>query len=325
MRYPLRGRLVPQPEDRPAMIVRPKLHWFRMIFVWHGSVLPKMLPRLGLIMVLGLVAVPVHRLLLSRLAFDLNIQPFTLVGISLAVFLGFRNTVSYERYWEARKLWGQLLNVSRSLARQALSATQWPPEGAETRGFVLTLAAFAHALKHQLRGSDPAAELKELLPAPSLQGVLAARYRPVAILLLLGRQVGDARRGGQISEMMALAMENNLNQLADILGGCERIANTPIPLPYAVLLHRTVYGFCMALPFGLASTVGWLTPLFAVFISYTFIALDAIADEIEEPFGSDPNDLPLNTLTLGIKASLLELLGDPLPPEPAVPKDYVLL
>ncbi len=307
------------------MIVRPKLHWFRMIFVWRGSVLPKMLPRLGLILALGLVAVPVHRLVLSRLAFDLNIQPFTLVGISLAVFLGFRNTVSYERYWEARKLWGQLLNVSRSLARQALSATQWPPDGAETRGFVLTLAAFAHALKHQLRGSDPAPELKDLLPAPSLQRVLAARYRPVAILLLLGQQLGDGRRGGRISEMMALAMENNLNQLADVLGGCERIASTPIPLPYAVLLHRTVYGFCMALPFGLASTVGWLTPLFAVFISYTFIALDAIADEIEEPFGSDPNDLPLNTLTLGIKSSLLELLGDPLPPLPEIPRDFILL
>ena len=307
------------------MIVRPKLHWFRMIFVWRGSVLPKMLPRLGLIMVLGLVAVPVHRLVLSRLAFDLNIQPFTLVGISLAVFLGFRNTVSYERYWEARKLWGQLLNVSRSLARQALSATQWPPDGAETRGFVLALAAFAHALKHQLRGSDPAPELKDLLPAPSLQRVLASRYRPVAILLLLGQQLGDARRGGQISEMMALAMEGNLNQLSEVVGGCERIASTPIPMPYAVLLHRTVYGFCMALPFGLASTVGWLTPLFAVFISYTFIALDAIADEIEEPFGSDPNDLPLNTLTLGIKSSLLELLGDPLPPLPEIPRDFILL
>jgi len=307
------------------MIVRPKLHWFRMIFVWHGSVLPKMVPRLTLILALGVVAVLSHQLLLSRLDLDLNIQPFTLVGVSLAIFLGFRNTVSYERYWEARKLWGQLLNVSRSLGRQALSATQWPPEGPEARSFVLALAAFAHALKHQLRGSNPAAELRELLPAPWQARVLAARYRPVAILLLLGRQIGEARREGHISETMALVMESNLNLLADVVGGCERIANTPIPLPYAVLLHRTVYGFCMVLPFGLASTIGWLTPLFAVFISYTFIALDAIAEEIEEPFGSDPNDLPLNMLTLGIKSSLLEMLGDPLPPEPPAPKDYVLL
>lgn len=307
------------------MIVRSKLHWFRMIFAWRGSVLPKIMPRLLVILALGLVAVPVHQLLLSRLALDLNIQPFTLVGIALAIFLGFRNTVSYERYWEARKLWGQLLNASRSLGRQALSATLWPQDGVEARRFVLALAAFAHALKHQLRHSDPAEELKDLLPAETLQQVLAARFRPVAILLSLGRQLGLARREGRISEAMALAMESNLNQLAEVVGGCERIQNTPIPMPYAVLLHRTVYVYCMLLPFGLAAAIGWLTPLFAVFISYTFIALDAIADEIEEPFGTDPNDLPLNTLTLIIRASLLEMLGDPLPPVPPLPKDFILL
>jgi len=141
----------------------------------------------------------------------------------------------------------------------------------------------------------------------------------------LGRLVRLARREGQVSEAMALAMEGNLNQLSEVVGGCERIQNTPIPMPYAVLLHRTVYVYCMLLPFGLAAAIGWLTPLFAVFISYTFIALDAIADEIEEPFGTDPNDLPLNTLTLIIHASLLEMLGDPLPPVPPLPKDYILL
>ncbi len=307
------------------MIVRSKLHWFRMIFAWRGSVLPKIMPRLLVILALGLVAVPVHQLLLSKLALDLNIQPFTLVGIALAIFLGFRNTVSYDRYWEARKLWGQLLNVSRSLGRQALSATQWPSDGAEARRFVLALAAFAHVLKHQLRRSDPAEELKDLLSAETLQQVLAARFRPVTILLSLGRQLGLARREGQVSEAMALAMEGNLNQLSEVVGGCERIQNTPIPMPYAVLLHRTVYVYCMLLPFGLAAAIGWLTPLFAVFISYTFIALDAIADEIEEPFGTDPNDLPLNTLTLIVRASLLEMLGDPLPPVPPLPKNYILL
>ncbi len=307
------------------MIVRSKLHWFRMIFAWRGSVLPKIMPRLLVILALGLVAVPVHQLLLSKLALDLNIQPFTLVGIALAIFLGFRNTVSYDRYWEARKLWGQLLNVSRSLGRQALSATQWPSDGVEARRYLLALAAFAYALKHQLRRSDPAEELKDLLPAETLQQVLATRFRPVTILLSLGRQLGLARREGQVSEAMALAMEGNLNQLSEVVGGCERIQNTPIPMPYAVLLHRTVYVYCMLLPFGLAAAIGWLTPLFAVFISYTFIALDAIADEIEEPFGTDPNDLPLNTLTLITHASLLEMLGDPLPPVPPLPKNYILL
>ncbi len=325
MRYPCRRGPAPHSGDGSAMIVRSKLNWFRMIFAWRGSILPKILPRLTVILILGVVAVPAHQLLLSRLALDLNIQPFTLVGIALAIFLGFRNTVSYDRYWEARRLWGQLLNVVRALGRQALTQTQWAPDGAEARRFVLGLAAFSYALKHQLRRSDPAAELKDLLPAGVLPGVLAARFRPMAILLLLGQQLGQSRREDRVSEMMAHAMERNLDQLAEVVGGCERIQNTPIPMPYAVLLHRTVYVYCMLLPFGLASAIGWLTPLFAVFISYTFIALDAIADEIEEPFGVDPNDLPLNTLSLMIKSTLLEMLGDPLPPLPEIPRDYVLL
>ena len=101
MRYPFRHGPAPLSEDRTTMIVRSKLHWFRMIFAWRGSMLPKIMPRLLVILVLGAIAVPVHQLLLSRLALDLNIQPFTLIGIALAIFLGFRNNLSYERYWEA--------------------------------------------------------------------------------------------------------------------------------------------------------------------------------------------------------------------------------
>ena len=307
------------------MIVRSKLNWFRMLFVWRGSVLSKILPRLCVILALGVIAIFAYPAMRSTVDFDLGIQPFTLVGIALAIFLGFRNNVSYDRFWEGRKLWGHLGNVSRSLARQAVSHVQWPADSPLQPHFLDCLAALSYALKHQLRGTDPAAELAELLDANTLQAVLAAKFRAAALLNLMGRQLGEARRAGWLSDGLAMALEANLDQVSEVIGGCERIAATPIPMPYAVLLHRTVYLFCALLPFGLVSSIGWLTPLFAVFISYTFIALDAIADEIEDPFGSDPNDLPLNTLCHGIRCNLLELRGEPLPPAPPAPADYILL
>lgn len=112
------------------MIIRPHLHWFRMLLAWRGSVLPQLLPRLFLIFAISIVAVAAHDHLLP-ISLNLNTTaPFSLIGIALAVFLGFRNNASYDRWWEARKLWGQLLNDARSLARQALTlrTTQLPKE-----------------------------------------------------------------------------------------------------------------------------------------------------------------------------------------------------
>lgn len=98
-----------------------------------------------------------------------------------------------------------------------------------------------------------------------------------------------------------------MNKLSDVVGGCERIASTPIPYTYSVLLHRTVYIYCFILPFGFVENLGWLTPFIIVFIAYTFVALEAIADELEDPFGKQPNDLALDTMSAMIENTLLEL------------------
>ncbi len=108
------------------MIIRPHIHWFRMLLAWRGSVLPQLLPRLSLIFCISIVALAAHdHLLPVSLNFNTT-APFSLIGIALAVFLGFRNNASYDRWWEARKLWGQLLNESRSLTRQALTLPTRP-------------------------------------------------------------------------------------------------------------------------------------------------------------------------------------------------------
>lgn len=310
------------------MIVRPKPHWFRMLFVWHGSVLGKLVPRLLLVLCTAIAAVPLHGYMVQRVGADFGPQPFTLIGISLAVFMGFRNSASYERYWEARKLWGGLFAAARGLARQGLSLVQ-PLALDEQRRVLMTLAAFAHALRLQLRegarSGELPAPLDALLPADLQPRVRAVRDKPAMVLHLLGEQVGRWRTEGRVSDVLVASFDRNLDHLGEVLSGCERIAGTPIPMPYAVMLHRTVYLFCLLLPFGLVGTIGSFTPLFTVFVAYTFLALEALNDELEDPFGTLPNDLPLQTLCDELQAGLGELLGEPAPPHRQAGADYVLL
>jgi putative membrane protein len=124
--------------------------------------------------------------------------------------------------------------------------------------------------------------------------------------------VRNAKEEGKIDSITQIAFDDNFNKLSDIVGGCERIASTPIPYTYNVLLHRTVYMYCFLLPFGFVDSIGWFTPLIVIFITYTFIALEAIANEIEEPFGTEPNDLALNEMSRMIETTLLELAGEKL-------------
>ncbi|USU17118.1 bestrophin family protein [Paraburkholderia fungorum] len=293
------------------MIIRPHLHWFRMLLAWRGSVLPRLLPRLSLIFCISIVAVAAHDHLLP-VTLNLNTTaPFSLIGIALAVFLGFRNNASYDRWWEARKLWGQLLNDSRSLTRQALTLQNKPLPKEDIREFIAALGALPHALRHQLRKSDPREDLAARLPKALLDRVMQSRYKPTTLLLFLGEWVQRHAQTGALDPIAVLAFDRNLNGLSDVIGGCERIASTPLPFAYSVMIHRTVYFFCASLPFGLVDSIGIFTPVFSVFVAYTFMAHEAIASQIEEPFGIDDNDLALETMSLGIEDAMRDLLGEP--------------
>jgi putative membrane protein len=124
--------------------------------------------------------------------------------------------------------------------------------------------------------------------------------------------------------MLAHKMESSLDALSQALGSCERIANTPLPFTYSVILHRSAYLYCALLPFGLVDTIGLMTPPIVTFVSYTFFSLEALSDEIEEPFGLATNDLALDAIVAAIHASLCEMLGDVPPPVPLPNADYVL-
>jgi putative membrane protein len=300
------------------LIVRPRPNWLRMLFVWRGSILTKILPQLAFTFCLSVLVVIYHGELLHWKV-TLTAVPFSLVGVALAIFLGFRNSASYDRYWEARKLWGKLLTDSRNAARQYISFTQ-----ADPRPFVQGIAAFVHAARHQLRNSPAQADMARLLPAELLPQLQDRRTPALQIMMWLSGQLKAQRETGDLSPILAAELDRSLSGLNDAFGGCERIAYTPLPFTYSVILHRTVYLYCLMLPFGLLDSIGIMTPLMVAFVAYTFFAIEALSDEIEEPFGTMPNDLALDAMATNIEAALLEMLGDRNLPKVAQPINHVL-
>jgi len=295
------------------MIVRQRTHWFKMLLAWQGSVLPKILPQL-LILACFSIAVLFSRGRIYEYKVNLNPTIFTLIGIALAIFLGFCNTASYDRYWEGRKLWGTLVVESRSLIRQVLT---WIGDDQENRTagekklFIKRTAALGWALNYQLRQKTETRQLDRLLEKEEVDDLKDQDFIPGALLLRLGEQISAWTRAGEIDSITAVSLNQQLNNLSAVVGGCERILNTPLPFTYHVLLHRTVYIYCFLLPFGLVDVTGWVTPLLVVFISYTFISLDAIVNEIGEPFGEEANDLALNSICWTIEHSIFELAKIP--------------
>ncbi|WP_175710423.1 bestrophin family protein [Burkholderia ambifaria] len=295
------------------MIVRPREHWLRMLLVWNGSVLPTILPQLVLTLAISLVAVWGGGRVLGEKV-PLNPTPFTLIGLTLAIFAGFRNNASYERYREGRQLWGGVLTATRTLVSQALCYGAIDDDSAR-HAFVRKVIAFVHALKHQLRGTDPASDLRALLDDGTHARIVAARYAPIAIVHELREAFAARADAGHLADTRLWMLDARLDDLVSMVSGCERIASTPIPFSYDVLLHRTIYAYCVLLPFGLVDSIGAATPFVTVFVAYTLIALDAIAHAIAEPFGDGPNQLALDAMTRMIERTLLELNREPLPAE----------
>lgn len=284
-----------------------------MLFIWQGSVLPKIMPRLIILAVFSIVIYLFHGSLFNYKV-TLNPTAFTLIGVALAIFLGFCNTAAYDRYWEGRKLWGALVIDTRSFVRQVLAYVKNDPQnGIDTQVPIQLTIAYTYALNHQLRGTDAMPDMKRLLTREQAESLESVKFKPVLLLRNLAEWLREAEENGKIDSITKMGMDQNLDKLSGIVGGCERIANTPIPFPYHVLLHRTVYIYCFLLPFGLVDTIGWMTPIMVTFIGYTFMALDAIVDEIADPFGTEPNDLALNSLCSTVEYSLLEMAGMPVP------------
>ncbi|SHL45790.1 bestrophin family protein [Chryseobacterium polytrichastri] len=294
------------------MIVRQRTNWLKMLFIWRGSVLKKIIVQLVLITLFSL-AVYLFKGKIYDYKVHLNPTIFTLIGLALAIFMGFCNSASYDRYWEGRKLWGLLVIETRSLTRQIFSLINGSSSEAkeEKRKIVKMISAFCWSLNYQLRDKSGTEHLSRLLSPEQVKELEGKKFIPSIILGSIADWLSEQNKKGNIDTIVLTSLDHQLNQFSNISGGCERIYNTPLPFAYSVLLHRTVYLYCFWLPFGLVDSLGWMMPLIVLLISYTFIALDAIIQEIGEPFGEEENDLALNSICRTIEFSIFEQANIP--------------
>lgn len=298
------------------MIVRPKPNLINVLIALKGSIAKRIALRSLMVTLMACAIVLVetaHPTYFAKVA----ATPFTLLGLSLSIFMSFRNNACYDRWYEARKALGEMVVAIRSMIRE----TQVIKDTAERSGVLHNLCGFAHALNAKLRRED---ELKA--SGRWLSKVPAGKVPDIcgAILDQVGRQCSLLSESGAISEWRYSIMATHLTSLTHAQAVCERIKNTPLPFPYTLLLHRTIYLFCILLPFAMAEPLGWMTPIFTAIVSYTFFGLDAIGDELEDPFGHDENDLPLDAIVRNIERDVLAALGAAELPPVLEPVDYVL-
>ena len=292
------------------MIDRDRPSALRLFFVWRGSIVAHILPQiLGFAVYAAAIVAATRALGLDVSA--VGVAPFALIGITLSIYLSFRNSAAYDRWWEARRLWGQLVAESRTLPRATEALLADP---AVRRRFLFGFLGFCHLLRGRLRAVD----VREAI-APF--GVVAGSSREA--VREMGRMIAAARRSGELDPIGHRILEERLTALTAIEAGCERIAGTPLPFAYTLLLHRTTYLVCLLLPLGLVGTAGWATPLFTALIAYAFFGLDRLSEELAGPFGTEANDLALDSLCRTCEISVLEALGDPVPP-PLAPRGYYL-
>lgn len=295
------------------MIVRDKPGPFELLLAVRGSVLPQIAPKIALFAALaaGMVWVDRHLMVLPRA----DGTAFTVFGIALSLFLGFRNNAAYDRWWEGRRLWGGLLADMRAFAREVEVFV--PDEGAR-RGMLREALAFLHWHRVQLRGlrDDPQAMARGA-------GFAGAAHPPDAVLDALNARLAAAHRAGMVDGFGARALSARLGGIALAQAGCERIAATPLPYVYSLLIYRTSTLYCLLLPLALVGNAGWLTPLFVAIVAYVFLGLAEVTEELSHPFGNTLNALPLDAICRAAEISLAPHLGEE-PPAPLTAVNFHL-
>lgn len=302
------------------MIVRERPSGIKLFFIVRGAIAPRIKRPLAATVLIAVLVTALHGELFHW-KITLTPIPFSLIGLALAIFLGFRNSASYDRYWEGRKLWGDLIVHSRAIARQLQSYSGASGEMQER--MIRRLVAYAYLLAHHLRGTNGDADAARFLAADEWEEILRAPNRPEALVRRMSAALARERAG--CGDIMLAEIERHIAALGAIQGGCERIKSTPLPFSYTLLLHRTAYLYCFSLPFGLVDSIGYMTPFVVAIIAYTFFGLDALGDEIEEPFGLQPNDLPLGALCRTVEIDMLAALDEVDLPEPLEPQQYCLM
>jgi putative membrane protein len=238
--------------------------------------------------------------------------PLAIMGGALSIFLAFRNNSAYDRWWEARTLWGGLVNNARTFARQALTLIS--PQDKEGRDdgasqdLVELQISYIHSLRCHLRKQNPFPELEGQLEPSLLHWLRTQNNVPAALLLEMGKRTKALFEAGRLDPMRFTALDRTLGELCNLQGGCERIKGTPLPRQYEYFPRLLVGAYCLLLPFGFVAGMGMLTPLASTLISFIFISLESIGRDIEAPFDNTVHDTPMSSLTRMIEINLRQNL-----------------
>lgn len=256
--------------------------------------------------------------------------PLSLLGSAIGVIVGFRNNSSYARWWEARTLWGAIVNNSRTLARQAITNIRpIMEEDVQSvqylqRQIIHLQIAWANCLRQQLRGLEPWWELKDILPQEEIIILKNEKNVALEIQKRIGYLVMEAFQNGWMSERGWGNMDETLSRLCDAQGGNERIKNTPMPGQYDYFPRLFVHIYCLLLPLAMVANLGWWTPLGSTGVGLIFLALNQIGTDLEDPFSNTIFDIPLTAICRTIEINLRQTLAERELPPAEKPIDGVL-
>jgi putative membrane protein len=280
--------------------------WFKLIFNFHKSdsfrlLLPGMA---GLTLLSGLLC---YLHLEDYIKLRNTMVMHSLLGFVISLLLVFRTNTAYDRWWEGRRLWGDLVNNSRNLM---LKIAAFLPEEEKERKqlFRILITNFAFSLKEHLRGGYKEGELQDHPNLP-LNELKQVQHIPNKISMQIYKEAHLLVKNGIITEERLLTMSDELRSFTNITGACERIKKTPIPYSYSSFIKRTIFIYVLTLPLGLISDLRWASMPIVLFIFYAFAGLELIAEEIEDPFGLERNDLPTDELAETIKRNLKDIAG----------------
>jgi putative membrane protein len=265
-----------------------------LIFRVQGSVLPRVAVRVLLCALVGV-------LLVASRSRGLNLAiPATahgIVGVALGLLLVFRTNASYDRFWEGRKLVGGIVNRTRNLARQAcVHIAGHDPRARELKEQICRLTISLYVAIRQYLRDERRFEEHVRLTERQRRMLADVAVPPQAINGWLGAAIAEAAAEGRLSEQRVPMMEENLTALCDLWGGAERIHKTPVPFAYAHHIKGFLMIFCLSVPFALLETMGSMTPVAGAIVAYGLFGIEEIGVEIEDPFGYDVNDLPLDAV-----------------------------
>ncbi|MBW4694388.1 MAG: hypothetical protein KME27_21795 [Lyngbya sp. HA4199-MV5] len=288
-------------------MVTERKHWFQTVFQIKGSVIPSILGRTVLCGVFGvLISVLFHAGLPVAMPTLASLIP----NIVLGLLLVFRTNTAYERFWEGRKSWGTLVNTVRNVARQIWLAivASTPQAHAQKQTVLRMLVAFCVATKLHLRHEPINEELQALLPSEKYNILQRMHHPPLEIAFWIGDYLQQEYDRNRLNPYQLSALLKLLDTMVDMLGACERILKTPMPMAYAIHLKQLLLLYCLSLPFQMVESVGWWTGPVVILISFTLFGIEEIGIEIENPFGHDPNDLPLDAICATMLRNIEDLM-----------------